>query len=135
MEIACVIGSRWRSPARPGRSGGLRPGRNSLPDPVAALEQTETMVRRLEAIGAAVESERAGEAFFALAGLRGIHGGDSAGVIGAARRALGEGAALGVGPTRLDAFLAARGLKPPPPVSVLADRLEACELVVALERL
>jgi len=46
------------------------------------------MVRRLEAIGAAVESERAGEAFFAVDGLRGIHGGDSAGVLATARAAL-----------------------------------------------
>ena len=113
----------------------MRPGRNSLPDPVAELEQTEAMVRRLEAIGAAVESERAGEAFFALDGLRGIHGGDSAGVIAAARRALGEGPRLGVGATRLEAFLAARELEPPVPVSVLADRLDAGELVTALERL
>ena len=50
------------------------------------------MVRALEAIGAAVESERPGEAFFALDGLRGIHGGDGAGVLAAARRALGRGA-------------------------------------------
>ena len=35
----------------------------------------------LEAIGAAVESERSGEAFFAVDGLRGIYGGDSAGVL------------------------------------------------------
>ena len=49
------------------------------------------MVRRLEALGAAVESERAGEAFFALDGLRGIHGGDSAGVLAAVRGALGLG--------------------------------------------
>ncbi|HEX4668771.1 MAG TPA: hypothetical protein VH275_02180 [Solirubrobacterales bacterium] len=46
------------------------------------------MVRRLEAIGAAVESERVGEAFFAVDGLRGIHGGDSAGVLAAARAAV-----------------------------------------------
>ncbi|HEX5713829.1 MAG TPA: hypothetical protein VFX85_10990 [Solirubrobacterales bacterium] len=93
------------------------------------------MVRRLESVGAAVESERPGEAFFALDGLRGLYGGDSAGVIGAVRRALGEGPLLGVGSTRLGAFLAARELEPPAPVSVLADRLDAGELVTALERL
>jgi protein ImuB len=49
------------------------------------------MVRRLESIGAAVESERAGEAFFAIDGLRGLHGGDSAGVLAAARAAVGRG--------------------------------------------
>src|ERR1700710_200662 len=88
MEIACVLDSRLGSPARPGLSGGLRPGRHFLPDPVEAAERTEAMVRRLEAIGAAVESERAGEAFFAVDGLRGIHGGDSAGVLATARAAL-----------------------------------------------
>lgn len=56
------------------------------------------MVRRLEGLGAAVESERAGEAFFALDGLRGIHGGDSAGVLAAAREAVG--ATTGGGPGR-----------------------------------
>jgi protein ImuB len=48
------------------------------------------MVRGLEAIGAAVESERTGEAFFAVDGLRGLYGGDSAGVLLAAREAVGE---------------------------------------------
>src|SRR6476469_1721249 len=120
MEIACVIDSRLPSLTRPGLSGGLRPGRQALPDPVEAAERTEAMVRRLEAIGAAVESERAGEAFFALDGLRGIHGGDNAGVLAAARGALadGEGAAgaprdrvvdslrIGTAPNRFAAFAA-----------------------------
>jgi protein ImuB len=74
-------------------------------------------VRRLEALGAGVESERPGEAFFALDGLRGIHGGDSGGVLTAARKALGGGRPgerfggsrfrIGVAPTRLAAFAAA----------------------------
>ncbi len=64
-------------------------------------------MRRLEAIGAAVESERAGEAFFALDGLKGIHGGDSVGVIAAVRKAVGPGIRIGVAPTRLAAFAAA----------------------------
>src|SRR6201746_72322 len=128
MEIACVLDSRLGSPARPGLSGGLRPGRHALADPVEAAERTEALVRRpggdgaaggarargggrgpgrqaladpveaaertealvrrLEAIGAAVESERVGEAFFAVDGLRGIHGGDSAGVLATGRGGL-----------------------------------------------
>jgi len=56
MEVACV----------------LIPD-SALADPVEAGELTEELLRRLERIGAAVESERAGEAFFALDGLRGIH--------------------------------------------------------------
>jgi protein ImuB len=162
MEIACVIDSRLASPARPGLSGGLRPGRQALPDPVEAAELTEAMVRRLEAIGAAVESERAGEAFFAVDGLRGIHGGDSAGVLAAARKAIGEppgrrGRAadtsfrIGTAPNRFAAFAAAwkRVSVPadqlhvflaPLSTSILPLRLEAPgreveELVLTLERL
>ena len=90
MEIACVIDKRLASLSRPGRGGGPRPGRVDLPDPVAAAEATEAMVRALEGIGAAVESEQPGEAFFAVDGLRGLYGGTSAGVLAAARRAVGE---------------------------------------------
>jgi protein ImuB len=152
MEIACVIDSRLATPARPGRSGGPRPGRNALPDPVEATELTEAMMRRLEAIGAAVESERPGEAFFALFGLRGIHGGDSAGVLAATRAAVGPFARIGVAPTRLASFAAAWKAVPPISearlpsflaslsISILPLRLggperESDELVTALERL
>ncbi len=159
MEIACVIDRRLASPARPGLSGGLRPGRNILPDPVAAAELTEATVRRLEGLGAAVESERAGEAFFAIDGLRGVHGGDSAGVLAAVREALGSehGDAngtpirIGTAPNRFAAFAAAwkRVAVPadglhlflaPLPVAILPLRLEAPgreaeELVVTLQRL
>lgn len=162
MEIACVIDSRLGSSARPGRSGGPRPGRKSLPDPVAAAEWTEAMVGRLEALGAAVESERAGEAFFALDGLRGIHGGSSAGVLGAVREALGARSRprrpaaespirIGTAPNRFAAFAAAwKGVSVPAerlhlflaPISIAILRLrldargrEAEELVDTLERL
>ena len=117
------------------------------------------MVRALEAIGAAVESERPGEAFFAVDGLRGIHGGDSAGVLAAARAARGArsraradagpdrhradplrrlrrapGSGSSVPRGRLHVFLA------PLSVAILPLRLdapgrEAEELVVTLERL
>ena len=98
------------------------------------------MVQALEAIGAAVESERPGEAFFALDGLRGLHGGSSAGVLAAARRALGEEKAIATGSTRFAAFLAAGGWSRPVPVAALRTRLgrserEATELIEALERL
>jgi protein ImuB len=148
MEIACVIDSRLAAPARPGHSGGLGPGRATLPDPVAAAEATEAMVRALESIGAAVESERAGEAFFAVDGLRGLHGGETAGVLEAAREAVaaaGDGSAAGparvaAGPSRLAAFVAAIGWRRPVPVAALRSHLgvgerEADELLEALERL
>jgi protein ImuB len=116
------------------------------------------MVRALEAIGAAVESERPGEAFFAVDGLRGLHGGESAAVLAAARAAVEEAlegpARIATGPTRFGAFLASRGwlmshFLPdsgrkcdinPVPVAALRTRLgvperEAEDFVVALERL
>jgi protein ImuB len=91
------------------------------------------MVRRLESIGAAVESERAGEAFFAVDGLRGIHGGDSTGVLAAVRGAVDdrEGTAgarsdrsadsirIGTAPNRFAAFAAAWKR-----VAVAEDRLQ-----------
>jgi protein ImuB len=108
---------------------------SALADPVEAGELTEGLLRRLERIGAAVESERAGEAFFVLDGLRGIHGGESAGVLAAARRVAETEVRIGVGTTRFVAHAAARRetIVPPPaagdflaglPVSTLAGRLE-----------
>jgi len=140
MEIACVIDNRLATPPRPDHAGGPRSGRGDLEDPVAAAEATEAMAQALEAIGAAVESERPGEAFFALDGLRGLHGGSANGVLAAAREALGEGKAIGAGPTRFRAFLGAGDWPRPVPVAALRTRLaaperEAAELVEALERL
>jgi protein ImuB len=118
MEVACV----------------LIPG-SVLADPVEAGELTERLLRRLERTGAAVESERPGEAFFTLDGLRGIHGGKRAGVLAAARRAAEMEVRIGVAPTRFAAHAAAQreAIVPPPaagdflaalPVSTLAGRLE-----------
>jgi protein ImuB len=153
MEIACVIDCRLAAPERPGRSGGLRPGRKALADPVAAAELTEAMARALEGVGAAVETERAGEAFFAVGGLRGLYGGEVAGVTAVARGAVGGPVLIGVAPTRTAACAAAgRGelvvgagrlarFLAPLPTAVLVDRLgggrerEAEELVASLGRL
>jgi protein ImuB len=112
------------------------------------------MVRALESIGAAVESERPGEAFFAVDGLRGIYGGETEGVLSAVREVVGSQARLGVAPTRFAAYAIARrtddgsisaaGLHAflaPLKVSILSHRLsgvparESEGLVVALERL
>lgn len=139
MEIACVIDKRLASLSRPGRGGGPRPGRGCIADPVAAAEATEAMVRALEGLGAAVESEQPGEAFFAVDGLRGLYGA-SAGVLAAARRAVGEEQRIATGRTRLAAFLAAGELPRPVPVAALRCRLgvperEADGLIEALERL
>jgi protein ImuB len=89
------------------------------PDPGRAEAAWERVLRRLEAIGAAVEPGRAGEAFFDAAGLRGLWGGHRRaaelpgsrgleGVIAKARRAVGAPSRIGVGPVRFCAFAAAR---------------------------
>lgn len=140
MEIACVIDKCLATPPRPDHAGGPRSGRGELEDPVAAAEATESMVQALEAIGAAVESERHGEAFFALDGLRGLHGGHPSGVVAAAREVLGDGKTIDTGPTRFRAYLAAGEWPRPVPVAALRARLgvserEAGELTEALERL
>ncbi len=111
-----------------------------LADPVEAAELTEELLRNLEGIGAAVESERVGEAFFAVDGLRGIHGEESAGVLEAARRAASMELRIGTGPTRFAAWLAASERRPPVPVSVLTGWIglperEAGRLVETLRRL
>lgn len=134
MEVACVL---IPEPA--------------LADPVEAGELTERLLCRLERIGAAVESERAGEAFFVLDGLRGIHGGKSAGVLAVARRAAEMEVRIGIAPTRFAAHAAAQreAIVPPSaagdflaglPVSALAGRLalpprEAGSLVETWRRL
>jgi protein ImuB len=67
---------------------------------------------RLEGIGAAVESDRAGVACFDSKPIEGILGGDLAGVLSAARRALGAGARLGAAPSRFGAHAAALRARP-----------------------
>ncbi|HEU5064200.1 MAG TPA: hypothetical protein VFT79_13770 [Solirubrobacterales bacterium] len=140
MEIACVIEKRLATPPRPDRAGGPWSGRAGLLDPVEAAEATDAMVRALEALGAALESERPGEAFFAVDGLRGLYGGSSAGVLAAVRRAVGEEWEIAAGHTRFAAFLAVGEWPRPVPVEALRTRLEvsareAGELIEALRRL
>jgi impB/mucB/samB family protein len=83
-------------------------------DPVRVAESWEAVIRSLESIGAAVEAERAGVAYFETDGLRGIHGSEE-GVIAAARHALDRPARMGGGPTRFCALagaLAVRSRRP-----------------------
>lgn len=140
MELACVIDKRLAAQLRPDRAWGPRSGRASLPDPVLAGEATEAMVRALEALGAAVESEQPSEAFFAVDGLCGLYGGEATGVLAAAQRAVGEEFQLGTGRTRFAAFVAAVGWSRPVPTEALRRRLGASErgageLIEALARL
>jgi hypothetical protein len=130
MEIACVIDSRLAPHACPGAP--LRPISD---DPLEANERTEAMARRLEAVGAAVESRNVGEVFFSVAELRGLYGGEVAGVIAAARQAIGAEVLIGVAPTRAAARGAAeRGERVVPPARV--DRfLAALPTTVLIDRL
>ena len=108
--------------------------------------------RRLENIGAAVESGAPGTRLVRRAGLNTLHGGSLEGVLAAARRALDEPVRLGAAPSRFAALAAAsrararkaevaaveRGgaarLLAPLPVSLLRMRPETAALPDALER-
>ena len=124
------------------------------PDPEGVRSLWHAVLDRLEAIGAEVESDSAGAAFFESAGLRGLHGGDLAGVLAAAGRALGPGARLGAAPCRFAAHAAALQARPrrtrrsfvveerqardflaPLPVGLLRTRFELQALPEVFERL
>jgi protein ImuB len=123
------------------------------PDPAGTRELWSSVLDRLEGIGAEVESDRAGAAFFEASGLHGIHGGDLGGVLSAVRRALGGSARLGAAPSRFAAHAAALQARPrrrtttvveekdvrrflsPLPVALLRTRPELAALPEVLERL
>jgi protein ImuB len=77
------------------------------PDPERAERAWEEVLRRLEGIGAEVESEHAGEVFFEVAGLRALWGGTGE-VLALARREIGSHARLAAAPGRFCAYAAAR---------------------------
>src|SRR5215210_839379 len=124
------------------------------PDPEGVRSLWHAVLDRLEEIGAEVESDHAGAAYFAAAGLHGIHGGELAGVLAAARRALGPGARLGAAPSRFASHAAALQVRPrrgrgshvvaetavrdflaPLPVGLLRTRPELRALPEVFERL
>jgi nucleotidyltransferase/DNA polymerase involved in DNA repair len=123
------------------------------PDPQGVRELWGEILDRLEGIGAAVESDRAGVAFFAADGLSGLYGGEVQGVLAAARRALGRGVRMGAAPCRFAAQAAALKARPrrvrsivvpdgeagaflaPLPVALLRSRLELQALPEVLDRL
>ena len=117
------------------------------PDPERADRSWEEALRRLEGIGAQVESGRAGEAFFEAGGLSRLWGGIE-GVLRRVRQRLGS-VRIGAGPGRFCAYVAAAssgGIVPdgrageflePLPVSLLCGRLgeDGEDLPNELERL
>ena len=133
--------------SEPAEKFGLRPGMRLgealsrcpelaliPPDPERAERGWEEALRRLEGIGAEVESDRAGEAFFEAGGLQGLWGGIE-GVLDRARAELGKSVRLGAAPGRFCSYVAAtrgetvadgaaRRFLAPFPVSLLCGRLE-----------
>jgi protein ImuB len=120
-------------------------------DPLGTAQEWERAARALEGIGAELELERAGLAYFEADGLRGLHGGDE-GVLAAARRALRRPVRVGAGPTRFCALAAAlevRSRRPlvlsegpaarrylaSRPVGLLGYRVDTAALVEPLGRL
>jgi nucleotidyltransferase/DNA polymerase involved in DNA repair len=77
------------------------------PDPSRTSESWERILRKLEGIGAAVESACSGEAFFGVDGLRGIWGPRREDVLARAGRAVGVPARVAGAPTRFCARAAA----------------------------
>jgi nucleotidyltransferase/DNA polymerase involved in DNA repair len=120
------------------------------PDPERAERAWDEAQRRLEGIGAQVESGRAGEAFFEAGGLSRLWGGIE-GVLKRVRHQVGKSVRLGAAPGRFCAYVAAAssgGIVPderareflePLPVSLLCGRLgkdeEGDDLPNELERL
>ncbi|MEA2402017.1 MAG: protein ImuB [Thermoleophilaceae bacterium] len=124
------------------------------PDPEGVRSLWNRVLDRLEALGAEVESDRAGAAFFESAGLHGLHGGGLAGVLAESGRALGPGARFGAAPSRFAAHAAALQVRPrrgrrayvveesdvrdflaPLPVALLRTRPELQALPEVFERL
>lgn len=95
------------------------------PDPEGVRGLWEEVLKRIESIGGAPESERAGVAFFEADGLKGIHGGSLDGVLAALRRVLGRNARIGAAPSRFGSWCAAEQARQRhPTVTVEARRLE-----------
>lgn len=76
------------------------------PDPTRTEAVWEEFLGRIESIGAEVESERHGEAFFLADGIERLHGGLN-GVVRRTSRRLGPAVRIAAAPTRLAAFAAA----------------------------
>src|SRR5947209_17623270 len=76
------------------------------PDPAGVADGWEALLARLESIGAAVETERPGQACFDARGLLRLHGGID-GLLRAVRRVLRAPARIGVAVSRFAAAAAA----------------------------
>ena len=120
------------------------------PDPAGVADAWERVVAALEGVGAAVECEKPGIAWFEERGLRRLHGGSVESVIAKARQALPtSGSRIGAASSRFAALAAAHrararrpeiapehlaGYLAPLPVSLLRTRPAVAALPEALER-
>jgi protein ImuB len=113
---AQLVGEVSESAERLGIRAGMRVGEALSrcpelvlvpPDPECAERSWEEVLRRLEGIGAEVESERSGEVFFEAAGLRPLWGGTGE-VLGRAAAEIGSDARLAAAPGRFCAYAATR---------------------------
>jgi protein ImuB len=125
-------------------------------DPEATRLYWSAVLDRLEAVGAAVESDEPGVAYFEAKGLERLHGGHLEGVLAAVRKSTPNAIRLGVAPSRFAAYAAAlharkgsehfrnSGIVPtgavrtflaPLPVRLLRSRAGLEELPELLERL
>jgi nucleotidyltransferase/DNA polymerase involved in DNA repair len=126
------------------------------PDPESGRALWASILDALEQVGARVESDLQGAAWFDCAGLRRVHGGDIRDVLAATRDALRRagagGARIGAGPSRFVAYAAALRGRPrrrsevveadraaaflaPLPVTLLRSRPELAELPGVLDQL
>jgi protein ImuB len=122
-----------------------------MPDPDATRGYWNLLLDRLEGMGAAVESDEPGVAWFDADGLLRLHGGNLEAVLVAARKRLPPGARIGVAPTRFSSYAAAlyarrrrsnrivegavRAFLAPLPIGLLRSRRGLEDLPETLERL
>src|SRR4051812_20806531 len=76
-------------------------------DPEATRSYWNAVLDRLESLGAAVESDDPGVAYFEARGIERLHGGHLEGVLAAVRRVLPASIRLGAAPSRFAAYAAA----------------------------
>ncbi len=76
------------------------------PDPEATRAYWNAVLDRLEGLGAVVESDDPGVAWFEAGGLERLYGGHLEGVIGAARKVLPAGVRMAAAPSRFAAYAA-----------------------------
>jgi protein ImuB len=76
-------------------------------DPEATRGYWNALLDRLESLGAAVESDDPGVAYFEARGIERLHGGHLEGVLAAVRRVLPASIRLGAAPSRFAAYAAA----------------------------